>query len=154
MRVKATVISVVALLVLAACGGGSETDAAKTASTSGASTSQTTASTATPAAGQLEGTWTGTYTSKKFSSTSGGFTVVFTQSGTELSGTITLEAGCVTSGTLSGTVTGDTIDFGAVKGQGRTVSFTGSVDGDQMKGTYDSDASCGNDNGTWTASRS
>lgn len=119
-----------------------------------ASTSPPPAATSPAAAGRLAGTWTGTYASKKFSSTQGSFEVVFTQRGSAISGTIKLDAACVVTGTVSGTLTGDTIDFGAVKGQGRAVNFTGSVAGNRMQGTYRSGASCGNDNGTWTASRS
>jgi hypothetical protein len=100
------------------------------------------------------GTWTGTYDSGKFSSTSGNFTVTFTQSGSNIMGTIEIHPSCVPAGTVSGTVNGTTISFGQVSGSQRTVSFDGSISGNTMHGTYHSDAACGNDTGTWKATHS
>lgn len=153
MRTKSVVIFILVLVALSACGGGnSPTDTAKTKDAPGTSVPATTPP---AAAGRLAGTWAGTYVSQKVSTGKGGFTFVFTERGSELSGTLTLDAGCITKGTVSGKVNGDTIDFGAVKAHGgSTVSFTGSVAGDTMQGTYRSAGSCGKDSGTWTASRS
>jgi alpha-beta hydrolase superfamily lysophospholipase len=101
----------------------------------------------------VAGRWTGTWTSTKFSSTAGDFTVVFTQQASALTGRITIQPSCIPTGTLSGTMSGMVINFGQVRGSSRTVEFTGAVHGNTMIGTYHSDASCGSDSGTWQAHR-
>jgi hypothetical protein len=113
------------------------------------------ASTSTPAVGgtSLAGTWRGTYASHRYSSTTGEFTVSFTQSGSAIRGSITIHPSCITAGTVAGTLTGSTIAFGQVQGSRRAVAFDGTVSGNAMHGTYRSDAACGADNGTWKASR-
>jgi alpha-beta hydrolase superfamily lysophospholipase len=101
----------------------------------------------------VTGTWSGTWTSTKFTATSGDFTVVFAQHGATLTGRITIHPSCIPTGTLSGTMSGTVIDFGAVHGSSRTVRFTGAVHGNTMAGRYQSDAGCGLDRGTWQAHR-
>ncbi|HEY4348472.1 MAG TPA: hypothetical protein VGM80_12860 [Gaiellaceae bacterium] len=79
-------------------------------------------------ANTLAGTWAGHY--------SGGYTGTFTlhwkQSGSKLTGTIKLSS---PSGTFSvtGSVNGSAIKFGAV---GAGATYTGSVSGKSMSGTY------------------
>jgi hypothetical protein len=109
-----------------------------------------------PATGatSIAGEWKGTYVSGLRSSITGDFTVTFTQRDSTVGGTIEVHPGCVESGTISGTISGPTITFGQVSGSSRSVTFAGTVTGDQMKGTYQSPAACGNDHGTWQASRS
>jgi len=155
MRIKTAVISIVTLAALTACSGGSSPTNAKSTQTSPSASVSPTETASTSAAGQLAGAWVGSYTSNQNGSVKGGFTLIFTERGSKLSGTITLDAGCFTNGTVSGTVTGNSIDFGAVKAAGgSTVSFTGSVAPTKIQGTYRSGGACGNDNGTWTAARS
>lgn len=71
----------------------------------------------------------------------------------KLTGTIQVgSAGCIDAGTVSGTLSGQAISFGAVKGDA-TISYDGqlSADGQSMQGTYSAGESCKNDKGTWTA---
>ncbi|MDT4925491.1 MAG: hypothetical protein QOG01_3204 [Pseudonocardiales bacterium] len=130
--------------------------ATEVASSSSAPLSSTAAESSTPATGAsaLAGRWQGTYQSKKFSSTAGDFTVTFTQQDSTINGSIVIHPSCITAGTVSGTITGTTIAFGQVQGSRRAVAFSGTVNGNNMHGTYHSDAACGDDNGTWTAARS
>ena len=102
------------------------------------------AASSTPAAATaaLTGKWSGTY--------SGTFTGTFTLTWTESSGKLTGTIDLSTSGTvpLNGTVAGNQITFGTV---GSTaVTYTGTVSGDTMSGTYTA-GSAGT--GTWQAHR-
>ncbi len=100
--------------------------------------------------GALSGTWNGTYDSKL--GVSGTFTATFVQTGDEISGDITIKGSpCVSHGTVKGSVTGSSIEFGAVQAE-RTVSFKGTLSGDRMSGTFDA-PDCGPDSGTWNAQR-
>jgi hypothetical protein len=91
---------------------------------------------------QLAGKWSGKYGG----AFSGTFTLHWTQSGSKLSGSIALSN---PSGTYScnGTVAGSGIKFGAV-GVGAT--YTGTVSGNSMSGTYNSPRG----GGSWSASKS
>lgn len=133
---------------------------ASATSASATSASATQAATTTPgpassaaSAGSFAGGWAGTYTSQKFTSTQGSFTVTFAQHGRTISGTIDITPSCIPHATVSGTTTGSTISFGQVRGTTRTVQFDGTISGDRMHGTYHSDASCGSDKGIWQAAR-
>jgi hypothetical protein len=72
--------------------------------------------------------------------------------GSSFSGTVSVSAQCVSKGTVSGSVVGKRIKFGAVEGN-ELVTFDGTVNGDTMGGTYHTGKGCGTDNGTWSASR-
>lgn len=85
-------------------------------------------------------------------SSSGTFQVIWTQKGSTVSGTITISGTeCLTAGTVTGTLSGSTITFGAVQGQ-RSVAYTGTVSSTSMHGTY-SAPSCGDAVGNWTATK-
>jgi hypothetical protein len=87
----------------------------------------------------LAGTWSGQY-SGAFSGT---FTLHWTQSGSRLSGSITLSSpGGKYS--VSGSLSGSTIKFGAV---GAGATYTGSVVGKSMSGSYKSPQG----GGAWSA---
>ena len=138
-------------LLTVACGGKKGTTAA-----SPKATTATTATSNPPAGGggELAGTWNGTYDAQ--SGITGTFTVRFTQTGTALTGTIQIQdSPCVSQGTISGAISGNQISFGALQGQGGNpealISFTGTVNGNQMSGDFQS-ADC-NDSGTWTATK-
>jgi len=88
----------------------------------------------------------------KFASTSGTFHVTFQVDGSSFSGTVSVSAQCVSNGTVSGSVVGKQIKFGAVEGN-ELVTFDGTVNGNTMGGTYHTGKGCGTDNGTWSASR-
>lgn len=99
----------------------------------------------------IAGTWHGSYASSVFQNTTGHWTAHFHQNGTHVSGTITINPGCITQGTINGTISGSTISFGQVHNGTRTVHFQGTITagGTRMHGTYRSPAVCGSDHGTW-----
>jgi len=76
----------------------------------------------------LAGTWSGTYSGGY----SGTFTLIWKQTGSRLTGTITLSS---PRGTFSvgGSITGSAINFGAV---GAGATYTGSASGKSMSGSY------------------
>lgn len=100
----------------------------------------------TPAAtaGGVTGSWTGTYSGAY----SGTFSLAWTQTGTNLNGTIKLSSPPSTL-SITGTLQGSAITFGAVGG----VSYTGSVSGNSMSGTYVVPPGTSS-SGNWSASRS
>jgi hypothetical protein len=101
-------------------------------------------SASTAAAVDLSGTWSGTY-SGAFSGT---FSLTWTQSGSNLSGTIKLSAPPSTLG-ITGTVQGTAITFGAVGG----VAYSGSVSGtNSMSGSYTVPGATAG--GSWSATKS
>jgi len=110
--------------------------------------------TAAPSTGSsLEGTWNGTWQDTSPDQASGSFSLTWTQNGDALTGNITVKGTpCVGVGTVSGTVTGSTITFGAVSGK-NTVSYTGTISGSTMKGSYSAPDACENAQGTWSASK-
>jgi uncharacterized protein YukE len=107
----------------------------------------TTASTSAAAAtGALSGSWTGQYGG----SFQGTFKLNWQQSTSNLSGTIQL-SNPPGSLAIHGSVNGSTISFGTV---GSTdITYTGSVSGSSMSGTYKVATPNGSAGGTWSASR-
>jgi hypothetical protein len=145
-------IPVVALLATG-CSSGSassvttaKVSSAAVAASKAASTpaSTTTAPTSAPAtAGDLTGTWNGTYNG----SYSGTFTVKWTQSGSNVDGTIALPSAGTTE-QLNGTVSGDKITFGTVGSF--AVTYSGTFSGSSMSGTYEV---TGSPAGNWSATK-
>jgi hypothetical protein len=100
----------------------------------------------------MTGKWAGTYESTTTAGATGTFTILFRQNGSQLTGSISIQPpGCVNTGTITGTLNGTTIAFGAVKGT-QTIDYTGSVSGNTMSGTY-SAPGCDHAKGTWTATK-
>ena len=93
------------------------------------------------AAGSLTGTWSGTYRGAY----RGTFTLHWTQRGSRLTGTIKLSSN-VGRTNITGTVRGSTISFGTV-GNARAITYSGSVSGKSMSGTY----KAGGAGGSWSA---
>jgi hypothetical protein len=89
----------------------------------------------------LAGTWSGKYSGAY----SGTFRLHWTQSGPKLKGSITLSKPHGTYG-VTGRVRGTSISFGAV---GAGATYTGSVSGTSMSGTYRTSAG----GGSWSAQR-
>ncbi len=87
----------------------------------------------------LAGTWSGQYSGAY----SGTFTLHWTQKGSKLSGSITLSSP-PGKYSVNGSVKGKTIKFGTV---GAGATYTGSVSGNTMSGTYKSVPA----GGTWSA---
>lgn len=153
------VTSVVCLAVLAtACPSESSSEPPESASPSatttagGEPTAPPSESSESPVAEVgITGTWPGSWANTTPDSSKGSFTIEWMQSGSSLQGTISIQGTpCLDGGSIGGEVHGDTIEFGAVKGQ-VLVKYTGTIKGDSMSGTYETD--CGNAEGTWEASK-
>jgi hypothetical protein len=131
----------VLLVVGVGCSSSSKAKATTTTSTAPAAEGSTTGGAAT-ATGGLSGTWSGSY----HGAAEGTFTLTWQQSGSELTGTIDLSD----TGTsdISGSVNGSDIHFGTLGGG--AITYSGSVSGDSMSGSYTSPIG----NGSWTATKS
>ena len=92
------------------------------------------------AGGSLTGTWSGTYRGAYH----GTFTLHWTQSKSRLTGTIKLSS--VGRTNITGSVRGSTIRFGTV-GNANAITYSGSVSGRSMSGTYKT----GGAGGSWSA---
>jgi uncharacterized delta-60 repeat protein len=98
--------------------------------------------------GDMDGTWNGTWVSRVTSGLDGSFEARVVQSGSSLSGRIDIPFIGMDDATLTGTVSGSQITFGDID---HTITFVGSVNGDQCSGTFSLPAY--NESGTWTADR-
>jgi len=110
--------------------------------------------TPTPTPSNGTGLWQGQWSGSD--GASGTFTLNMTFSGSKLAGTISITgSACATSGSVTGTITGNTISFGAVQA-GLSIAYTGIISADRksMQGKYAAQA-CGTSptDGTWVASR-
>ena len=161
-----TVLSVLAVMTLGCSSGKKSTPKAPTstkpsiaaatasgqaATTAPAPTTPTVttaiASTPAPSGGGLSGTWSGQY-SGAFQGT---FTLTWQQSGSNLSGSIKLSLPPATLN-VNGTVQGGAIRFGTVGGAG--ITYTGSVSGNSMSGTYQVQTGNGaTTGGPWSATK-
>ena len=129
-------------LMLAACSSSPSGGTSPTAS--GSPASSATSPAASPAAsGGLSGKWSGQY-SGAFTGT---FTLTWQQSGSNLSGHITLSSPPSTV-PVNGSVQGTTIRFGTVGSA--AITYSGSVSGSSMSGNYTVGGSSG---GPWSASK-
>jgi hypothetical protein len=75
--------------------------------------------------------------------------VTFTQTGSSLDGTLSIDVSCLNGAKVTGKVTGNSIEFGSVQGQ-CSVDYKGTINGDQMSGTYGLGAGAA---GTWKATK-
>jgi hypothetical protein len=164
-----SVASILALVFLMGCSGSSTpVPPAPTASPTAApsavapltSTEPTSAPTASPSAGTsapsgsaLDGDWTGSWTSTSTAGVTGTFTLTVAFQVQSMAGTIAVKGTpCISAGTVTGTLNGTAISFGVVSGS-QTIAYTGKVAGTTMSGTYQTGENCGNDKGTWQASK-
>jgi hypothetical protein len=131
-------MSLVAVMAVG-CSSNSTTPSSTTPPIS-AATSSAQPSTTAAATGGLSGTWSGQYSG----ASQGTFTLTWQESGSNLSGTITLSDPAVTL-PINGNVDGGAIRFGTVGSVG--VSYSGSVSGNSMSGTYQSQTG----DGPWSA---
>jgi hypothetical protein len=128
-------------LIASGCGSSTKSTSTKAAASPPAATSTTT--TATTSSSGLSGKWSGQYSGAY----SGTFKLNWQQSGSTLKGTISLSAPPGTLG-INGTVSGSSIKFGTVGGPG--ITYTGSVSGNSMSGSYTTP----NGGGSWSATKS
>jgi hypothetical protein len=104
----------------------------------------------------ITGSWTGVWQNDpQWGDAHGGFTIAVVQHGGSFDGTIDVTGPtCVGHGTVSGTVAGRDVTMGLVIG-GRDVDYVGTLDGNEMSGTWTTIA-CGTTqeiSGTWSAQR-
>ncbi len=145
-------VSLLALL-LAGCGGsgggGSTTPQSSTPPSSSthvtAQSSATHSSARAPAASAKAGALSGKWAGKYDGAFSGTFNLSWTESGSSLSGKITLSDPPETTG-ISGSVSGGAIKFGTVSG----AVYNGTVSGGSMSGNYQTPRG----GGSWSASKS
>jgi hypothetical protein len=104
----------------------------------------TTAATTAAASVNLSGSWSGKYSGAYV----GDFTLNWQQSGSKLSGNITLTTPPQTL-PLNGTVTDNKISFGTVGSE--AITYSGTVSGNSMSGSYQIG---GNPGGSWSATKS
>jgi hypothetical protein len=82
---------------------------------------------------------------------------VISQSGTSLSGTATVTGSpCFTSGSISGSVSGNNVAFGVLFGGGQQANFSAAVGsgGTSMSGTYSvSGGACSGDTGSFNLTK-
>lgn len=151
-RLAAGTLSAMVALALAACSspGGGDPGSGGTGTTAPAAPASppaTKAASHTKAAGALSGTWSGHYSGAY----SGNFTVRWRQSGSRLHGTIHLSNPGDTL-PINGTVNGSSISFGTV---GSTaITYTGTVSGNSMSGSYKVHTTNGATGGPWSAAKS
>ncbi len=138
-----------------ACGSSSmaltppPTSAQNTAATPPPATSAPAAATSlAPAGVDLSGSWSGQYSGTPYSGT---FTLTWTQTGSSLSGDIKVSDPAAKDYQITGTVTGSSIQFGAVG----AVSYTGTVSGSSMSGSWSIPNPNGGSlgGGSWSASK-
>jgi hypothetical protein len=152
-RMRLPLFAGTATILLVACGSSGTSSSvaiptapvtAQTSTSTSSAPASTPAATSAPAAtGALSGTWSGQYTGAY----QGTFTLTWQQSGSNLSGTIKLSAPPQTLN-ITGTVQGGAISFGTVGSA--AITYTGSVSGNSMSGTYQVAGSSG---GSWSASK-
>ncbi len=139
-----------ALAACSASGGTTTNAAAKPASAAtgaAAPAPSATASVAAAADAGLSGRWSGQYSGAY----QGTFTLRWRQSGSGLSGHIRLSDPAQTL-SLHGRVSGGVIKFGTV---GSTaITYSGSVSGNSMSGTWQIHSTAGSAGGHWSAARS
>jgi hypothetical protein len=158
-KMKRTIVMFTAIPVvslLAACGASTTTDTPTAASTQvptstpAPTPTPTPVPTSTPAAnptpvppaGGLSGVWSGKYSGLY----TGTFTLTWQQSGAGVTGTIVLSSPASTLA-ITGNEAGTSITFGAVGG----VTYTGSVSGNSMQGTYQIPTT--GSGGSWSATK-
>ena len=140
-------------MTLAACStsGGSTAQVTATQSAKADSAASSAASAPAQAAADtgLSGKWRGRYSGAY----QGHFVLRWHQSGSRLSGTITLSAPSRGTVPIHGTVQGSTIKFGTVGSE--AITYSGSASGNSMSGTWQIKGTSGAaGGGPWSASKS
>jgi hypothetical protein len=147
-RALLTGIATVALAAaMAACSTSNSTSHPNTHTTTRSSAPKARAASAPKSTSTLAGKWSGTYSGAY----NGTFKLNWHQTGSHLHGTILLSNPGNTL-PINGTVNGTAISFGTV---GSTaITYTGTVSGNSMSGTYKVATGNGSTGGPWSASKS
>jgi len=155
-RLGSAALAVVAIVLLSACETGS-TDVSggstETAPTGPTETTGPTAATGPTGAAVLEGTWSGTWDTD-IPQVKGTFSWTIEATPSGFTGTIDIQdTSCVSNGQVDIALDGDTITIGSIQAE-QPITFTGTVSGDTMSGTYDASACPPPNTGSWEAVRS
>jgi hypothetical protein len=148
------------LLLLSACelgstdvAGGATGPTTTTAPTGPTEATGPTAATGPTGAAVLEGTWSGTWDTD-VPQVKGTFSWVIEATPDGFTGTIEVQnTTCISNGTVEVALDGDQITVGLVQAE-EPVTFTGTISGDRMSGTYDARTCPPPNSGTWQADRS
>ena len=156
VRLGSAALAVVAILVLSACDSGS-TDVSggstPTAPTGPIESTGPTSATGPTGAAALEGTWSGTWDTD-IPQVNGTFSWTIEATANGFKGTIDIQdTSCVSNGQVDIALDGDTITIGSIQAE-QPITFTGTVSGDTMSGTYDASACPPPNTGSWEAVRS
>jgi hypothetical protein len=155
-RLGSAALAVAAILLLSACETGS-TDvtggSTPTAPTGPTESTGPTAATGPTGADALEGTWSGTWDTD-IPQVHGTFSWTIEATANGFKGTIDIQdTSCVSNGQVDIALDGDTITIGSIQAE-QPITFTGTVSGDTMSGTYDASACPPPNTGSWEAVRS
>ena len=148
-------LAVVAILVLSACETGSTDVSGGSAETGPTGPTESTGPTAAtgPTGASLEGTWSGTWDTD-IPQVNGTFSWTIEANPNGFTGTIDIQdTSCVSNGQVDIALDGDTITIGSIQAE-QPITFTGTVSGDTMSGTYDASACPPPNTGSWEAVRS
>jgi hypothetical protein len=156
VRLGSAALAVVAILVLSACDTGS-TDVSggstPTAPTGPTESTGPTSATGPTGAAALEGTWSGTWDTD-IPQVNGTFSWTIETTPNGFKGTIDIQdTSCVSNGQVDIALDGNTITIGSIQAE-QSITFTGTVSGDTMSGTYDASACPPPNTGSWEAVRS
>lgn len=155
LRIGSVTLALAVVVLLSACELGSTDVVGGTDPTESAPTGPTEVSGPTSPTGDavLEGTWSGTWDTD-VPQVNGTFSWVIDATADGFTGTIDVQGtNCISNGTVEVALEGDRITVGLVRAE-EPVTFTGTVSGDQMSGTYDAGTCPPPNSGTWEAVRS
>ena len=159
MRLVAVALACFSLVSLSACEVGSTdisggaTGPTATAPTGPTESTGPTAATGPTGAAVLEGTWSGTWDTD-VPQVNGTFSWTIEATPNGFTGTIDIQdTSCVSSGQVDIALDGDTITIGSIQAE-QPITFTGTVSGDTMSGTYDASACPPPNTWSWEAVRS
>jgi len=101
----------------------------------------------------ISGTWSGSWSSV-LPSIFGSVSATFMQSGSDVTGTMTISGSpCFENGTVTGTVIDDQLSTGVLLEGGQTVNFSATISGVEMAGEYQVVSGPCLDHGFWTVTR-
>ncbi len=159
MRLVSVALACFSLVSLSACEVGSTdisggaTGPTETAPTGPTESTGPTAATGPTGTAVLEGTWSGTWDTD-VPQVNGTFSWTIESTPNGFTGTIDIQdSRCVSSGQVDVSLDGDTITVGSIQAE-QPITFTGTVSGDTMSGTYDASACPPPNTGSWEAVRS
>jgi len=128
--------------------GGGGTGPTETAPAGPTESTGPTAATWPSGAAVLEGTWNGTWDTD-VPQVKGTFSLDDRGLAARVHGTIDIhDTACVSNGSVGITLDGDTITIGSIQAE-QPITFTGTVSGDRMSGTYDASACPPSNIGSW-----